>query len=143
MTGEFSFELVQSPTRSIHIIGPIRIVECEELSAQFLGMFRLDAGFRTRLKEPLNAMMPKGLYHRSNCIASLYDMSIFLRSFPDFIPAPDKIFLGHFFEDLTGPGLGGGDADVAFEGGLAVGGEVGEIDDVGGKFGAVFFVGFP
>ncbi len=44
---------------------------------------------------------------------------------------------------LAGGGFCLGDADLAFERVLAVGGEVGEVDDVGGELGAVVFVGFP
>lgn len=68
MAGKFAFQLVQTPSRSVHILSPSGIIESKELSPQLFGVFRLDAGLRTGRKEPLDTSVSKGLYHRVYCI---------------------------------------------------------------------------
>ncbi|CAN5209240.1 hypothetical protein BH20ACI2_BH20ACI2_24450 [soil metagenome] len=69
MTGNITVQLMQSPSRSVHILWPFRIVQSKELSLQFPGMFRLDAGFRAAFEKLLDPAVSKALDHKQECIA--------------------------------------------------------------------------
>jgi len=69
VTGKLTFQLMETPTWSIHILSPFCIVESKKLTSKFFSVFRLNARFGTGLKEPLNTSMPKGFYHQHYCIA--------------------------------------------------------------------------
>jgi hypothetical protein len=56
---EIAAQAVQSPPRRVHVFRSLGIIKCEQLQSKFGCMFRLNAGFRSRLKELFQATMPK------------------------------------------------------------------------------------
>ncbi len=63
VTFELAGEAMEPPPRSVHIFGPLGIVEREQLYAQLVGMFRLNASFRSCFEEFLQATVPEALDH--------------------------------------------------------------------------------
>lgn len=63
VTREITMKLVKLPARSVHILGPNRIIKGEQLNTQFLRVLRLDTSLRSCLKELLDTAMPEVLDH--------------------------------------------------------------------------------
>ena len=63
---------MKPPARGIEIAWPFRVVESEQLQSQPVGVFRLNARFRSRSKELFESLVAEALNHGIKRISSLY-----------------------------------------------------------------------
>ena len=63
MPFQLAVQRMTFPSRPLHILKSNRIIQNVKLHSKARRMFRLDAGLRAGLKEPLNALVPEAPDH--------------------------------------------------------------------------------